>query len=98
MNPTSEQPNMKNTTGAVIFLSYILAALVLTGTLLHRLIQQYLHLPAKRLRMFETRLQIFVTLSVLSFSALSYNMLHFLVVRYQVWRELNSIRTLRLFP
>ena len=80
--PTVEATNIL---GAVIFLSYVVAALVFTGIIVYQLIKKYASLPEQDAEKINSKLRIFSCLSALSFSVLSYNMLHFLITRYQAW-------------
>ncbi len=73
-----------NISGALIFSTYVVSALVLTVLLCSSLIFHYRKLlkaeDAKRSIDLERRLQIFSALSVVSFSTLSYHMLSYLIV------------------
>ena len=80
----TSQVNEANVAGSVVFLSYILAALLLTGFVVYDLMRKYL-LSSNHARHFQVQVQIFSTLSVLSFSVLSYHMINFLLVSYKAW-------------
>ena len=77
----------RNVTGAIIFLSYILAALLLTAFICRDLISQYLSLPKSLWNKndLHTQLQTFASLTLLSFTVLSYHMIDFLLESYQQW-------------
>ena len=93
-------PAKENVLGAIIFISYITAALTLTYLIVGDLFKLYREAQsryAKRRRQqhilersglikgFNRHLGILVASSLLSFSLLSYHMLHFLVKNYQAW-------------
>jgi len=84
-----------NLSGALIFSTYVVSALVLILLICSSLRSQYQHLlkseDAKRTIDLERRLQIFSTLSVLSFATLSYHMLSYLILSHQAWAETNRI-------
>lgn len=83
----------KNYFGAFIFICYILAALVATSSITLSLWRQYRALNDSSRQAIEARLQVFTALAFLSFSLLSYHMLHFLIVRYSNWRQHRSYDT-----
>lgn len=68
-----------NFLGAAIFWLYIVAALTFTGITIHTIIK----LPASGSRHVAT----FATLALLSFTAISFNMLHILVQSFQLWTK-----------
>lgn len=86
---------LSNISGALIFSTYVVSALVLTFLLCSSLIFQYQKLlkseDAKRSIDLERRLQIFSALSVLSFSTLLYHMLSYLIVSYQSWAKTSRV-------
>ncbi|KAL8854609.1 MAG: hypothetical protein Q9221_000644 [Calogaya cf. arnoldii] len=83
-----------NIMGATIFVAYVLAALYLSILIVIDLYRSYnaptSSFPSKAQRI-STRLQIFVTLAVLSFSTLSYHMLSYLIYAYQDWVTVNDL-------
>ena len=84
-----------NLIGALIFSSYVISALFLSAFILQSLFSSRQKLikvqnPNGNRRL-GTRLQIFSTLSVLSFSTLSYHMLNYLIVSYTDWAIEKSI-------
>lgn len=94
----TEEEN-KNTLGAIIFFTYIIAALVLTCVLLNDLNlpsasstrpRRHASQSTKRRQhgatnQESTRPWLFAALSATSFAALSYHMLNFLLESYRVW-------------
>lgn len=94
MAPNQDMP-LYNISGALIFSTYVVSALVLTVLLCSSLIFHYRKLlkaeDAKRSIDLERRLQIFSALSVVSFSTLSYHMLSYLIVSYQSWAETSRV-------
>ena len=77
----------KNVSGAMIFLGYILAALLLTAFICRDLIGQYLSLPKSLWNKndLHKQLRTFASLTLLSFTVLSYHMIDFLLESYQQW-------------
>ena len=90
---TGSEP-VHNIMGATIFVAYVLAALYLSILIVIDLYRSYnaptSSFPSKAQRI-STRLQIFVTLAVLSFSTLSYHMLSYLIYAYQDWVTVNDL-------
>lgn len=82
---------VSNVTGAIVFVAYILAALVLTTFLTYSLLATYVSLDPAYKRLIDKKLQITAILSCVSFSVLSYNMLHYLIVSYKAWATARSI-------
>ena len=82
-----QEEGTKNVIGAVIFLSYILAALLLTAFICRDLIRQYLSLPKSlwNKKDLHAQLRAFASLTLLSFTVLSYHMIDFLLESYQQW-------------
>ena len=83
-----------NLAGALIFTVYVVSALFFTGVIIAMLLYspQSAHgsssssSPKTRDRLSHgKRLQIFASLSVLSFAILSYHMMDFLIVSYKAW-------------
>ena len=85
---------VSNISGAIIFVAYVISALFLTVFISYSLISLYrknIHAnDSKRGKELYSRLQIFLALSVLSFSTLSYHMLNYLLVSFQQWTETNK--------
>lgn len=81
------EDNTRNVSGALIFLSYMLAALLLTAFICRDLINQYLSLSKSLWNKSDlhTRLRTFASLTFLSFTVLSYHMIDFLLESYQQW-------------
>lgn len=92
---TERETSLYNFSGAVIFSTYVVSALLLTLLICRSLIFQHQKLrkaeDTKRTIDLERRLQFFSTLSVLSFSTLSYHMLSYLIISYQKWAETNGV-------
>lgn len=79
-----------NFSGAVIFISYVVAVLLLTILLLGNLINAASSLDAGRKRIIprahtQTFLQLYSSLALLSFSVLSCHMLSYLILSYSEW-------------
>ncbi|KAJ9607150.1 hypothetical protein H2200_008222 [Cladophialophora chaetospira] len=97
-----------NVTGALMFFAYMVAALVLTGLICRDLLNEYsttrreCHTQSrdkngnetKGRRSNETQAQVSIiaALATLSFAALSYHMLNFLIQSYQSWAPSDSLR------
>ena len=93
MDIVSRDDQTINTTGAVVFLAYILAALLFLGLLCRDLVNAYISLP-KSLRYqdsLQKQIQTFAGLAVLSFSVLSYHMIDYLIESYQDWASERDI-------
>lgn len=86
--------------GASIFISYIIAALVLTSAITGELDAAYRRVKARRAGSAAQWMQfkIFVALSSTSFAVLSYNMLSFLITSYNTWSESQSSVSLSSSP
>ena len=87
MEPRAFDKETTNTTSAIIFITYILAGLFLTGLISCDLINTYIFLP-QSLRVrdgLQKQIQIFISLAVLSFSVLCYHLTDFLIESYQEW-------------
>jgi len=87
-----------NVFGAVLFLSYIAAALALTSIIIYDLYKLYergKHLDGPenpdRITKKRRKMQVLVASSVLSFSMLSYHMLNFLIRSYQMWSQAHCV-------
>ena len=74
-----------NTFGAIVFFSYIVAALLLTGIIISDLYPRYKTHLQTRNGQSSFRLRTTIFLALLSFASLSYHMLHFLTVSYFKW-------------
>lgn len=74
---------ISNVTGAVVFVAYVLAALLLTTFLIYSLVTTYLSLDSVYERVIHKKLQILAFISCISFGVLSYNMLSYLIISYQ---------------
>ena len=89
-----ERETIRNTTGAIIFTAYVIAALLLTAILCRDLVNAFfLDLP-KSLRNrdgLHNRIRVFACLSILSFSLLSYHMTDYLIVSYERWANERKI-------
>lgn len=80
-------PPQLNYTGASVFISYIIAALIMTVVCL-RLIQQRLHANISGLSAAQwSKARFFASCAFFSFSVLSYNMLSFLIESYLAWAD-----------
>ena len=78
-----------NSAGAVIFVLYVISALVFTGVIIGILLSS----PQWHQKLCHaSTVQIFAALSVLSFSVLSYHMLSFLILSYESWASAEDIR------
>ena len=86
----SPEPPHYNLSGALIFTAYVLSALFLTAFITRSLAVQYKKSSPQRNRGREKHIQTFSTLSVLSFSTLSYHMLNYLIISYQSWSKIHS--------
>lgn len=85
----------RNVSGALIFLSYIVAALFLTGFISRQLYSQYRNVKGEEIaRNASLRHSIttFALLALLSFSTLSYHMINVLVTSYRDWAMQKEIR------
>ena len=96
--PQHQTQEPRNVVGAVIFFSYIVAALAISGIIVYdlwslykarSLTSQHAQHGARRLR-----LQSCVLMTLLSFSTLSYHMLSFLIDSYSKW----SLQTRTALP
>lgn len=90
----SDAKQLPNVTGAVIFVGYVLAALLLTTLIVVNLYQAYLSRSSsssKEASRVSNPLQVFIGLAVLSFSTLSYHMLSYLTYSYRAWAESNGL-------
>lgn len=82
-----------NLSGAIIFTAYVISALFLTAFIAYNLITAYSALPSSYLSKrhgsssISSHIQVFLTLTVLSFSVLSYHMLNFLITSYISWAK-----------
>ena len=85
-SPTPETPSV---VGAIIFFSYIAAALAVTGTIVYDLASLYKtksRTPQQTQNgVRKLRLQSSILMTILSFSTLSYHMLSFLIDSYSAW-------------
>ena len=93
MVANATQTETSNTIGAIVFIFYVLDAIVLTALLSRDLVKEWLYLP-KRMRndeKLQNRLQAFTALAFLSFSVLSYHMLDYLVESYEAWAQDRNI-------
>lgn len=90
-----------NLSGAVIFCTYILSAIVLTFSICNSLASQYRKMTKARDKKvpndLKRRIQVFSALSVLSFSMLSYYMLSFLILSCRTWAETHRFLLVRKF-
>ncbi|KAK5017204.1 hypothetical protein LTR60_002038 [Cryomyces antarcticus] len=89
MTPTS---SAENTSGALVFIAYIFAALFLTTYILRTLFVLHSQTssssslsPQRETPVKGWRIQLHASLAALSFAALSYNMLRFLILSYAAW-------------
>ncbi len=87
-----------NLSGAIIFTAYVLSALFLTALIAYNLITAYRALPPSYLSRrngrspIKSHIQVFLALTVLSFSVLSYHMLNFLIESYISWAKLWGVQ------
>jgi hypothetical protein len=85
-----------NVLGAIVFFSYIAAALALTGLVTSDLQKAFTAWSSRsrRSRIHDrdrsVRVSLFAALSTLSFAVLSYRMLDFLIQSYQSWSSISS--------
>ena len=75
---------VKNTVGALIFVCYVLAALVFTALIVQDLLVKYSTSTFNEAK--SRKLYIFASLAALSFAHLSYRMLQVLVVSFHSWK------------
>lgn len=87
MGSITSDPSPSNITGAFIFLSYIILALLLTGLISYDLFSSSRSLQSTQSPppLLGRNIQIFTALATLNFSALSYHVISFLVVFYCTW-------------
>lgn len=90
---TSYSHDEKNVLGALLFLGYIVAALVFSARAWKIIWNRYKSMAASEVEKRKSRLQLFLTLALLGFSILSYNMLSFLILSYMDWAQRHNIRT-----
>ncbi len=81
----------QNVLGAIVFFSYIAAALGLTGLVTSDLKKEFSAWSSRRVRDRNVRVCLFAALSTLSFAVLSYHMLDFLIQSYQSWSMSSSL-------
>jgi len=87
-----------NLSGAIIFTAYVASALFLTALIAYNLITAYGTLPSSYLSKrhgrssISSHIQVFLTLTVLSFSVLSYHMPNFLIKSYISWAKQQGIQ------
>ena len=81
----------QNLVGAILFVLYILAALFLTGLILFTLYQTDSNRSFKSVRSRNARI-LFASIATLSFSTLSYHMLHFLFRSYHSWSAEHGLK------
>jgi hypothetical protein len=97
---TTQKDN--NVLGAIVFFSYIAAALALTGLVTSDLQKAFTTWSSRsrrgrsRDRDRSVRVSLFAALSTLSFAVLSYHTLDFLDQSYQAWSSISSSPALRL--
>jgi hypothetical protein len=75
----------QNVAGAVLFIFYIFAALVLTGWIFLDLYQVSSQPPLRSNWKHRQRVNAFSSLAALSFATISYHMLSFLITSYSEW-------------
>jgi len=81
-------PKEDNVFGAIIFFSYIVAALLLTGILCNDVQKAFSNRQKKKQRTLQdqkAQISLSAALATLSFAVLSYHMLNFLIQSYQAW-------------
>jgi len=87
------ETSIYNLSGAIIFTAYVVSALLLTALIAYNLITAYRALPSSYLSrrhgrsLISSHIQVFLSLTVLSFSVLSYHMLNFLIESYISWAK-----------
>ena len=90
--PQLDEPSIPNLLGAILFSGYVTAAVLLTAIITYNLYGTHQNLlivkskspddsPLSKAK----HVQLFASLAALSFSVLSYHMMHFLVVSYVAW-------------
>ena len=85
-----------NLAGAIIFVGYVLAALLLTILIISDLYHAYQsRCSSYTKRSPYVQLQVFGALAALSFSTLSYHMLSYLVYSYQDWARSADFTTIK---
>ncbi|KAI1610348.1 hypothetical protein EDD36DRAFT_323018 [Exophiala viscosa] len=80
--------SQENVVGAIIFFSYIVAALLLTGILCNDVQKAFSNRQRKNQQSLQdqkARISLSAALATLSFAVLSYHMLSFLIQSYQAW-------------
>lgn len=86
-----------NLAGAIVFVVYVISALLFTGMIVGILTyspkKSWSPTMSNRQRRlsYESKFQIFTALSVLSFSVLAYHMISFLVISYRGWASVRGI-------
>ena len=89
----------RNLIGAVIFVCYVSSALFLTGLIIGMLYRTYQSLPSSRPTYIaknpylEGQVRLFASLSVISFSVLSYHMVNVILQSYQAWATTQSLKS-----
>ena len=85
-----EEP--RNYFGAILFISYIVAALAFTPVILSTLLRSYRLLPqSSRRDASAPQISTLAALAVLSFASLSHHMLSFLITSYRAWAYARSV-------
>ena len=90
--PPLDEPSTANLLGALLFSAYVTSAILLTGIITYTLYRTHqsrliasLDSPNNQPQSEEKHIQLFASLAALSFSVLSYHMMHFLIVSYAAW-------------
>ena len=89
----------QNLIGAVIFICYVSLAIYLTGFITGTLLRPYQSMRSPRSRYgvknlsLERQVQVFSSLSVVSFSVLSYHMTNVLIQSYKAWATAQNIES-----
>ena len=85
----------ENVTGAIVFVVYIITALLLTSLIIYDLNVAYASLFApnrkNKSRPNPVGIGLLTALSTISFSVLSYHMLNVLILSYQTWADVHSL-------
>ncbi len=98
MPPHRPETSIHNLSGVIIFTAYVASALFLTALIAYNLITAYNALPSSYLSHkhgrspISSHIQVFLALTVLSFSVLSYHMLNFLIESYIFWAKVWGVQ------
>lgn len=88
---TSYNNDEKNVSGAILFLGYIVAALVFSARIWTIIYRRYKSMASNEKAKQQLAMQSALTLSIAGFSVLSFNMLSFLILSYTDWSKRHAI-------